>query len=300
MNVLLVEDNLGDARLLRETLVDASAADFTLTHVLTLAEAQKCLTNQVFELILSDLSLPDSQGLQTFQHLHEFSPEVPIIVLTGTNDEAQAVKAVKTGAQDYLVKGQVDGPLLVRAMRYAVERHRMQLSLRSLSLIDELTGIYNRRGFLTLAEQQLKFASRAKNAMVVLFADLDCMKEINDTYGHSAGDLALMKTAEILRETLRESDIMARMGGDEFVVLALEKDTTSAEMLVARLQERIAIFNASETLSYPLSLSVGAVRFDPEQPCSLCDLLGRADALMYDEKRHKKQDRTRAEALPTP
>ncbi|HEY3378148.1 MAG TPA: diguanylate cyclase [Armatimonadota bacterium] len=291
MHVLLVEDNPGDVRLLRETLAEVDASQFALTAVATLAEAQQRLASETFDLVLSDLSLPDSHGLATFQRLFECAPDVPVIVLTGMNNEEMAVTAVQSGAQDYLVKGQVDSHLLARAMRYAVERHRMQVSLRSLTLIDELTGLHNRRGFLTLADQQLKFACRAKHRLLLLFADLDGMKFINDTYGHHEGDCALVKIADILRETLRDSDLIARIGGDEFVVLAFEVGPNSIEVLPARLEQGIDACNTRGGLPYQLSLSIGADRFDPEYPCGLDELLARADAMMYAKKRLRKLER---------
>ena len=125
IKVLLVEDNPGDARLLREMLVEAAYALFKLTHVERLSEALKRLSEEAFDLVLLDLSLPDGQGLETFTTVHAQAPGVPIVVLTGLDDETLAVRAVQAGAQDYLVKGRVDGDLLMRAMRYAIERHRI-------------------------------------------------------------------------------------------------------------------------------------------------------------------------------
>jgi len=164
-------------------------------------------------------------------------------------------------------------------------RVRMEETLRALALIDELTGLYNRRGFFTLAEQQLKTADRVKRRMVLLFADFDGLKQINDTLGHPEGDRALIETADILRETFRESDIIARIGGDEFVMLAIETNGSPAEILTARLQENLAARNARKGRRYKLSLSVGLARYDPERPCSIDDLLAQADRAMYERKR---------------
>jgi len=194
---------------------------------------------------------------------------------------------VQMGAQDYLVKGQVDSNSLVRSIRYAIERHQLQAALRSLSLVDDLTGLYNRRGFLTLAEQQLKVAQRAKRGFLVIYADVDALKQINDTFGHQQGDLALIKTAEILKRTFRKSDIMARMGGDEFVVLARATSNESTEVIVTRLQGYLDAYNAQVDSSYKLSISTGIVCYDPEHPCSVDELLVRADKLMYAHKRDK-------------
>ncbi len=164
-------------------------------------------------------------------------------------------------------------------------RKRMEKTLRALALVDDLTNLYNRRGFLALAEQQLKAAHRAKRRMILLFADFDGLKQINDAFGHSGGDRALIETANVLRETFRESDIIARIGGDEFVVLAVETDSVGPEVLVARLQGCLKTGNARVGHLYELSLSVGIAHYDPENPCSIDELLARADRAMYEKKR---------------
>jgi signal transduction histidine kinase len=129
IKILLVEDNPGDARLLQEALMEAGPAQFELVPVEQLSEALQGLSEKGFDVILLDLSLPDSQGFDTFARAHVQAPGVPIVVLTGLNDEALAIKAVQEGAQDYLVKGQVDSNLLVRAIRYAIERKRVEKEL---------------------------------------------------------------------------------------------------------------------------------------------------------------------------
>ena len=152
--------------------------------------------------------------------------------------------------------------------------------LRRLSLFDELTGLYNRRGFLLLAEEQLSLARRARrNNLMLFYADLDGLKQINDRLGHSAGDEAIVTAARILDKTFRASDIKARLGGDEFIVLAVEADENMAQALLARLRERLAQNNQS--------LSVGIVTFDAQTDNSIHDLITRADEAMYSEKRTK-------------
>jgi diguanylate cyclase (GGDEF)-like protein/PAS domain S-box-containing protein len=165
------------------------------------------------------------------------------------------------------------------------ERVRMEETLRALALIDDLTSLYNRRGFSTLGQQQLKAANRTKRRMVLLFADLDGLKQINDAFGHPEGDRALIEVANALRETFRESDIVARIGGDEFVVLAIETNGSPAEVLATRLQEDLKARNAREDRHYKLSLSMGLARYDPEHPCSIDELLAQADRAMYEQKR---------------
>ena len=168
------------------------------------------------------------------------------------------------------------------------ERKRAESALQSLSLVDELTGLYNRRGFLAVTEQYLESFQRSDNGLVVLYADLDGLKEINDSLGHLEGDRALVRTAEVLKEAFRSSDIIARLGGDEFVLLASVGADESAESLTDRLQQKIALVNAQRNRPYNLSISIGVAHYDPNEACPIEELLGRADRVMYEEKRKKR------------
>jgi diguanylate cyclase (GGDEF)-like protein/PAS domain S-box-containing protein len=173
--------------------------------------------------------------------------------------------------------------------RDITERKRVEEKLRELSLIDELTGLNNRRGFFLLATQQMKNADRFNQGIALLYADLDKMKWINDNLGHKEGDRALIDIAAIFKSSFRASDIVARLSGDEFVGLALESKDNTAEMILARLQENLHAHNLQEHRSYRLSLSVGVVHWDPKNPCSLDELLERGDKLMYEQKQAKRE-----------
>ncbi len=168
------------------------------------------------------------------------------------------------------------------------ERKKMERELRKLSLIDSLTGLYNRRGFFTHAEHQLKIAGRTKNRLTLVFADVDDLKGINDTWGHGEGDKALMETAVFLKTVFRESDIIARVGGDEFVVLAPENSGSDAASGLVRLSTKLSDYNASRNSVAPLSISIGTACYRPDQPCSIDELLARADKLMYKQKGEKR------------
>jgi diguanylate cyclase (GGDEF)-like protein len=159
--------------------------------------------------------------------------------------------------------------------------------LRAMSLRDELTGLLNRRGFMNLAEQQLRLAQRMNKMLILFFIDLDRMKWINDTLGHPEGDRALENAGAVLKRTFRESDLIARVGGDEFVVVTLNAFDESTETILARLERNLAAFNEENQASYPLSLSIGAVSSEEEGSDSIEALLTRADQRMYENKKEK-------------
>ncbi len=176
---------------------------------------------------------------------------------------------------------------LIHVTRDITERKKMEEKLHAASITDELTGLLNRRGFFSLAETQLKLAQRAKREMSVIYADMDGLKAINDTWGHKAGDSALLEIAGLLRETFRESDIISRLGGDEFAVLVEITDTDDELVIKERLKEKFDTCNAQANRPYKLVISIGMVRFDPENPCSIDELLSRSDKLMYADKKSK-------------
>jgi diguanylate cyclase (GGDEF)-like protein len=289
--VLLVEDNPADARLLREALAEIADSRFEITHCETLAQAHEFLAKNTSDVILSDLGLPDSQGLETIRHIHKAAPGVPVVVLTALNDESFGGQVLQEGAQDYLVKGQIDGRLLWRALRYAMERHRVQLGALTLALIDDLTGFNNRRGFLALAEHHANLAYRTGKTFLLAFVDLDGLKRINDTFGHQEGNRALVDTSIVLRDSFRQSDILARLGGDEFAILIAEAAENDIEAVHHRIYRKLRSFNAEPGRRYDLSFSVGIVPNDATQHSNLEQLLSQADALMYRQKQSKKDSR---------
>ncbi len=173
------------------------------------------------------------------------------------------------------------------AMIDVSELKKLEQALKDFSLRDELTGLYNRRGFFTLAEQEIRKTQRNKKPFYTLFIDFDGLKNINDTKGHLIGDEALKKLGEILEKTFRKSDIIARIGGDEFVVLASEVKGEKAEVLVSRLREKIQKHNRETDQLHKISISVGAVRYDGKSPATIDKLLTMADKKMYQEKKKK-------------
>jgi diguanylate cyclase (GGDEF)-like protein/PAS domain S-box-containing protein len=178
-------------------------------------------------------------------------------------------------------------PATLVMLRNITESAELREELRALSVMDELTQIYNRRGFLELALHQLKMAKRSGTSIGVLFIDLDRMKWINDTLGHQVGDQALREIAGILKDTFRESDIIGRMGGDEFAVMVIGASVQSEGGLVASVRKSVEIVNTHKNRKYKLECSIGYVRYNPEQHRSVNELIAAADDLMYQEKHSK-------------
>jgi diguanylate cyclase (GGDEF)-like protein len=283
ITLLLVEDDPADAELIKYVLSRLQYVTIDLICANSLSGALAHLEDQKLDVIISDLGLPDSHGLETLINLSEKVPDVPIIVLTGHADEELAMEALKSGAQDYLVKGQIDNNILYRAIRHSIERNRLIQQLKSISITDELTGLYNRRGFLMLAVKQLHLAARMNKMMWLLYVDVDNMKWINDNLGHTEGDNALRNTAIILKRSFRDYDILARIGGDEFAIIALEDAKTGADDMISRISADMSRFNTMENKAYQLSVSIGATPCDPSD-CDISMMLTKADKLMYEKK----------------
>ena len=214
----------------------------------------------------------------------------------GISDRYELVFLHKDGSRrTFLVSGgprvqgaQFGGTMAV--LTDITDRKQMEEEILALSLRDELTTLYNRRGFMTLAEQQLKTANRLKKRVALLYLDVDNLKKINDTGGHKMGDRALVEIAFILKKSFREADIVGRLGGDEFSVLAMETTTINVDILTARLQEKLDLFNSrsSAEAGFSLSASMGVCTREPENPATVEEMLSRADLLMYEQKRSKK------------
>jgi diguanylate cyclase (GGDEF)-like protein/PAS domain S-box-containing protein len=168
------------------------------------------------------------------------------------------------------------------------ERKRAEAAIQTLSLADELTGLYNRRGFLAFCKQHLNSLHRTNKRVALVYADLDGLKVINDSFGHKEGDRALIKTAELLKETFRSSDVLGRLGGDEFTALAVVEPGDGVDQIVARLEQKFANYNALKIAPYELSISIGVAQFDPEVRQSMEDLMALADIAMYENKRRKQ------------
>jgi diguanylate cyclase (GGDEF)-like protein len=284
LTVLTVEDNPADAVLVREMLREDGGARFSLVHAATLADALAQLDAHRVDCVLLDLSLPDAQGLEALGQIHAAALEVPVVVLSGRDDEAVAIRAVHEGAQDYLVKGHIDPRLLIHTLSYAIERKRAEAELAHRALHDALTGLPNRALLYDRLAQAVSRAGRRGQVVAVLFCDLDRFKLVNDSLGHGAGDQLLVAVAWRLQELLRAGDTAARFGGDEFVVLCEDVGGESHAIAVAeRITDALeAPFVAGgEQVFVRASIGI-ALAADPRARPEA--LIRDADAAMYRAK----------------
>ncbi len=250
-------------------------------------EALDKIMETKFDALITDIAMPEMDGITLTKELSKHYQNIPVMVMTGYTEEYSAETAIASGAREFIKKPFSISEFLIRFDKM-MRDHRGEEALLALSLIDELTGLYNRRRFFVLTEQYLKLSVRTKKKLLLLFIDMDNLKWINDHHGHNEGDQALIDLANILKKTFRESDIVARIGGDEFVVLS-ESTDESGEILITRLHENLKDHNAKRSRCYTLSISVGTTQFDPEYPISIDELLSKADASMYVEKRTKRK-----------
>lgn len=285
LRLLLVEHNENDARLLLNLVRNGEGNDVEVIWVASFIEAMGHLRTHDFDAMLLDLSLPDSEGgIESIRRVSDRA-DIPIIALTKEATGGAGVDALLAGAEDNFVKERVNSQNMIRAVRYAIARHRRIGELHALSQTDELTGLYNRRAFMTLGDHQIKTARRQKDSVTLAFADLDGLKAINDKCGHMWGDFALKDIATILKNTFRESDVIARIGGDEFAILWISRDPLTTEGLHSRLKAGLDAYSFSQSRPYQLSLSIGFSHYLGGFEESLVDMLFATDQRMYADKR---------------
>ena len=305
-NILIVDDTPDNLRLLAKIL---ESQGYIVRKALNGRMALQGVHRDPPSLILLDINMPQMNGYEVCQKLKasEASAQIPVIFISALERLENKVRAFELGGVDYITKPfqeqevlmRVKNQLLIQQQRQQLleqnqrleheiqERLRAEAEVRQLSVTDELTGLYNRRGFFLLAEQQLKIARRTQTSYFILFADLDGLKNINDTLGHEMGDRVIVDAAQILKQTFREADIVARLGGDEFALFIPNFSGNSSINFHARLQENIDRFNQQSERAY-ISISLGVEFGDLNNEVLLEKLLAKADKLMYEHKRTKR------------
>jgi len=259
LQVLLVEDDPVAAGVLEAQLSADFFNRFESILAGSLEAAIERLRSGSFDVIVLDLLLPDARGLEALHALVDHGFDTPIVVLTSLDDEEVAAKALQQGAQDYLVKGELHGRLVARSIRYAVERNRLTQALRGLALIDEHTGLYNRRGFSNLAGQTLNNARRRGQGVALISVVLEDPPERGSELESGVVRPAMRRLASLLRDTFRASDLLARISEREFIVLAIQAAREGAKVAVARFEKSLG--NGSSTAPrYPIQIGLDWIR----------------------------------------
>lgn len=293
IGILLVEDNLADARLMTETLRDVAIPESVIIRVVrTLADALTEMRRYSFTCVLLDLNLPDGQGVGNVEALRAIDRRVAIVVLTGMDDERIAADAIRLGAQEYLIKGHFDGPKILRLIRHAVERNKHVHELEDQryrefhrASHDSLTGLANRELLYDRVGQSMTQAHLTGEQFALCYLDLDGFKAVNDRYGHRVGDDLLIRVAQILRESVLPVDSVARVGGDEFMVLMRQVEgRLDPGPRARRLRERVMAIRQIGDHAIELDASVGIVLY-PQHGDAIHLLMERADRAMYEAKR---------------
>jgi two-component system cell cycle response regulator len=279
-SILVVDD---DISLLDSLKTGLSLRGYQCKAVTSATLALEVLSKDFFDMMVTDIVLPDMSGFQLSIKAKQIKPDMAIIIMTGHIDKFAYEDAAQASASDFIKKPFSLSELIAR-IRYAKVHER----LHNVSLRDELTGLYNRRGFFSLAEHSLKTAKRQQKDLFMICCDLDGLKVINDALGHQKGDWALIEAANILKEIFRDSDIIARIGGDKFAVMPIKTIGDNLKTVINRLQEAVEMDNAKSRREYRLSLSTGTAYFDPWSPCTIDELLSQADKSMNDQKKNRQ------------
>ncbi len=273
LRVLLVESEPEDVIFLTNVLSEIEAGRFwnTWVHVETLhastwSAACAVLGNEAIDVILLDPEVTDSQGVETFRRVQAAAERIPVVLLIGPEGQDMAARMIREGAQDFLVKKQVDCAPLAHAITGAIERHRLLAAMRAGATTDSLTSLPNRSGFLTSADRDRKLAERLNRRLMILVAEPKNLGELASSFGEQRRDLALVEAADHLRSIASPTDLVARIGDTRFGVAVLETDVESLEEAWARIH--------SDALAH--RISVGAAIFDADRPASLDTLLEQA------------------------
>jgi two-component system cell cycle response regulator len=278
LSILLI---IEDAALSKQIESLLQVRHYEVKSVPSLPEAIEATVKAKIHLILTQLFPSQIQNLEILQ---KACPHVPVVIYADQFDEVTAAKAIAIGAQDYITQLELNEAFISHVIDFAVERHKQQELLRELIFRDELTGIYNRRGFYTMALQQMELAKRFKRGFTIFLIDVDHLKKVNDTYGHQKGDLVLINTAKCLVRSFRSSDVIGRLGGDEFVILA-HSASDDARWLEENLKMQIEAYNLAHRGEIALALSIGKAYFDPKTDVTIEELLEMADHSLYADKK---------------
>lgn len=284
MRVLHIEDDAELAALIARGVEKSDHGRVSIHHVADLKSALIAINRDEFDVVLTDLNLPDSQGTRTIKRLVAVRRQMPVVVFSAVDEESAVIEILQSGAQEYIVKGRGDGHTVVRALRQAIERKRAEMNLQRLAHYDSLTGLANRTLFHNRLEHALANASRRQNSVGLMVLDLDRFKTVNDTLGHQAGDRLLVLAAQRLQSCVRDSDTIARLGGDEFtIILEHLSDGSEPKLVAKKIIDAMASPFMLEGQDVYVTPSIGITLY-PQDDDNVDGLLKNADAAMYQVK----------------
>ena len=324
LNTLLIEDNPGDSYIIKQLLKFESSLKFNITSCNTLSSGIEQLNKKFFDVILLDLGLPDGQGFETISQMIEITPHIPIIVLTGKNDKDFSLEVLQKGAQDYLVKNEISAEVLIRSIRYALERIHLVQKLKQreqelsnfnqklanevlirtyelkkqneklqhllkISNTDSLTGISNRYCWEIVLQRNWEKSIREFQSISLIMIDIDFFKLFNDTYGHLQGDTCLKKVAQKIKKNLKRStDLVARYGGEEFVVILPNTENSGAIFFAESIRTEVnnlKINHKTSKVNKYITISLGVATTIPTINSHSDELISQADKALYCAKK---------------
>ena len=289
IRILIVEDDPDDVYLIKEYLNADLRKNYAYNHVATLDAAIKEIEKGEIDVILLDLGLPDAGELKALNALNDMSCQIPIVVLTGVDDNELGEEAIQLGAEDYLPKKIANTLLLTRSINYSIERHRLLLELKRKAELDPLTDLPNRTMIYDKLEFMIQLSERSGQDFSLVMLDFDKFKKINDTLGHRFGDRLLQTFAKRLKSLMRKSDYVSRYGGDEFfMIVSNYQSNEELEDLLRRKQEALCkpyqVEFDGKIIEQRISISFGIMKWGPSLSAS--QMLERADKAMYSSKRN--------------
>ncbi len=270
--VLLVEENLWDAGLVEEALAEigetqhlrVSSREYQMVHVQTICDALDVLTEIPIDVVLLDLNLPDSKALHSFFRVHTHAPGIPLVVLCNREDEPLAVSAVREGAEDYLIKDEIDCVPLARSLNYAIERHQSKTLRRPAAPTDDLTGVYSAEAFALLASHSLRLAARLQLPMLVAVAEVVPGGETTDAFARQSQDMALLNAADVFRAKFDPGVVIARIAPLRFAVIALFSNYGQAEVMGEHLSSAVDQHNQNPARKLNSVLRFGVTIVQPD------------------------------------
>ena len=281
MRVLLIEDDEDDYFLTRELLADIFGRHLKIEWIASWQPALERALEGEHDVAIVDYRLGARNGLELVREAVHLGCGMPFIVLTGEGNREIDLEAMRAGATDYLVKGEITAPLLERSIRYAIERRKAERHLAELAQIDQLTGLANRYRFREFLDRSISIADRHKTHVGLMLIDLNRFKAVNDTYGHAAGDMLLREIASRLKRCIRPSDLVARLGGDEFTIVITDVEdkttlTDTAERILAEVRKPVNIGSCE----VDVGASIGIAHYPSDADCA-DSIIVSADTAMY-------------------